>query len=180
MTDVLTDTAVQLTARLALAGMFAGAAWHKMRDIGAFAATLRNYRCLPAALVPAAAVSLAACEGAGAVALLAAPTAGAAMAMALLVLYSAAIGINLARGRRDIDCGCRGPAQRQPIGEWLLARNAALATAAGLLVLPERLRPLTLLDLFTIGAALAALALLWAAAHRLREQPQPMLGAARE
>ena len=45
---------------------------------------------------------------------MATPHAAAAAAL-LLALYAGAIGVNLARGRRDIDCGCGGPASRQPI-----------------------------------------------------------------
>ena len=55
--------------------------------------------------------------------------AAAALMLALLALYSAAIAVNLLRGRRDIECGC-GAATHVPLSGWLLARNAALMAAA--------------------------------------------------
>jgi hypothetical protein len=171
------DTAIQLTLRLALAAMFAAAALHKARDLRAFAATLRNFRCTPAVAVPAAAVALVAVELAVAVALLAAPRPGAGAALALLALYSGAIGLNLARGRRDIDCGCLGPGHRQPLSEWLLLRNGAAAAAAGLLLLPEQARPLGIVDAVTVVAASFALALLWTAGNQLLEHAPRLRGA---
>lgn len=56
--------------------------------------------------------------------------AAAAGMLALLVLYSVAIAINLLRGRRDIGCGCAGAATHVPLSGWLLARNAALMAGA--------------------------------------------------
>ena len=44
----------------------------------------------------------------------------------LLALYAGAMAVNLARGRRDLDCGCAGPGVRRPVGEGLLIRNGAL------------------------------------------------------
>ena len=58
--------------------------------------------------------------------------------MLLLSLYTAAIVLNLARGRRDIDCGCGGPGSRQTLHEWLVWRNLAYLTLA-LLALPPPL-----------------------------------------
>jgi hypothetical protein len=96
-------------ARLVLAGVFAAAALHKWRDLSAFSAALGAHRLVPDALVPALARAFAACETSIAAGLVwtasAAPAAGAAAA--LLALYSGAIAINLARGRREIECGCR-------------------------------------------------------------------------
>jgi hypothetical protein len=94
---------------------------------------------------------------------------GAVAAIALLALYSAAIALNLARGRRDIDCGCLGPGHRQPLSEWLVARNAAAAIAAATLLAPVDGRPWSWLDALSVSACAACLALLWAAANRLLE-----------
>lgn len=171
------DLAVHLTVRILLAAMFAAAARHKAEDFPTFAATLRAYRCLPAVAVPAVAALLVAAEATAAFALLAWPVAGAAATIALLTLYSAAIALNLARGRRDIDCGCRGPGHRQALSEWLLARNAALVAAAALLLRPAQPRPLTAIDAFTIGGAVSALALLWVAANQLLERTPSAAGA---
>lgn len=166
--DVLTDSAVQLAMRLALAAMFAAAALHKLRDPRRFAETLRNYRALPEAAAPTAAAALVVAELAVAAALvLPTPVLGATGALSLLAVYSAAVGVNLARGRRDIDCGCLGPGHRQPLSEWLLVRNGMAAVAAAALLLPETARPLGWIDTLSLAAALASLSLLWVAGNQL-------------
>lgn len=48
-------------------------------------------------------------------------------AVALLLLFAAAMAINLARGRADIDCGCGQSFLKQTLSWSLVARNAALA-----------------------------------------------------
>ncbi len=169
--NTIADPALQLVFRVALAAMFAAAALHKMRDLASFAATLRNYRLLPDALAAIASPALPATELLLAVGLLALPSSRpvAVGALLLLGLYSAAIAVNLLRGRRDIDCGCLGPGHRQPLSEWLLVRNAAAALAAAALLVPGNARNLGWLDALSITGSLAALALLWSAANRLLE-----------
>jgi len=164
------DPALQWLLRAGLALLFASAAWHKLRAPKAFATTLERYRLLPVAGVAPAAAVLGALEAAVAVWLvlpLAAPAGAGFAAAALLALYSAAIAINLARGRREIDCGCSGPARRQPIRPWLLARNGVVAVAALALALPTLSRDLHWVDATTLGGGLVALALLWQAVHAL-------------
>lgn len=55
--------------------------------------------------------------------------AGACAAFALLVVFSAALGVNLARGRQP-DCRCFGQLHSTPASSRTLVRNAALATLA--------------------------------------------------
>lgn len=170
---VLTDPAVQAALRLALAAMFATAAAHKAAAPRAFAATLRNYRLLPDRLCGGAAALLLAAELATAAALLAAPgSAGPLGAIALLSLYSGAVAINLARQRRDLDCGCLGPGHRQPISGWLLARNAVAAAAAAIALRPASPREIGPIDVVSIAAFVVAVALLWLAANRLLAAPR--------
>lgn len=163
------DPIVHAILRVALALLFATAAWHKARDPAAFAATLRDYRLLPAALAPAAARLLIALEATACAALLAPPAdpLGPALALVLLALYSGAIAWNLARGRRHIDCGCLGPGRRQPLSSWLLARNALLLAGAALLWHEPAARALHPVDAVSGAGSVALLALLWSAAHRL-------------
>ncbi len=100
--------------------------------------------------------------------LLSATRAGAALLMAvLLATFSAAIAINLARGRREIDCGCFGPALRQTLSGWLLARNAMLLAAAAVLAAPAGVRPLGFADFVTIGFGAATLMVLYASMNYL-------------
>ena len=167
------DPVVTLLARLGLALLFAVAALHKLRDRQRFEGIVADYRLLPDALVPVTAVGLPAAEIALAVGLLASVTApGAALAATgVLAVYSVAIGVNLARGRRDIDCGCGGPGQA--LHPWLLGRNAVLAGVCLVAALPVAGRPLTGVDLVTLALGLVALALLWLASAELASLARP-------
>jgi hypothetical protein len=173
------DPALGAALRGALALLFAVAALHKLRDPLAFRAAFLDYRVLAAPLARALAPLVPAAETAAALALLAPAFAGRALlgaeglraagpllAAGLLGLYGAAIALNLARGRRHVDCGCLGPALRQPLSGWLVARNALLAGAALACLLPAAPRALVWLDALTVGAAVALLALLWSGAHQ--------------
>src|SRR5439155_1227195 len=113
------DPVIDVTLRTALALLFSVAAGHQLQDLGRFRATLVEYRLLPAGLVPLAAALVVAVEVAAAGALLVpgARAAGLVSAATLLVVYGAAVAINLARGRRDIDCGCAGPAGGLMVGK---------------------------------------------------------------
>lgn len=159
--------------RLALALLFAVSCAHKLRDFPRFVATLRDYRVLPAALAAPAAILVLAAEGATAAALLVPPLQQAAGggALMLLALYSAAIGANLVRGRRHIDCGCLGPARRQPLSGWLLARNALLGLGALSLLADTTARALTWIDLLSVAASVCVAALVWNAANALATAP---------
>ena len=88
-------------------------------------------------------------------------------AAGLLALYAAAIGINLWRGRADIDCGCAGPDQAQPLRPVLLARNSALVALALVASVAPVARDLTLFDGFVTLAAAAVALLIYAAADGL-------------
>jgi hypothetical protein len=90
-------------------------------------------------------------------------------AVALLVLYSVAIAINLVRGRREIDCGCFGPAARVPLSGGLVARNALLIGAAALVSLPVGARPLVWVDAFSVIVVVAVTTILWISFWRLSE-----------
>jgi hypothetical protein len=161
------DPALSALLRACLALLFAVAAAHKLRSPRAFAARLAGYRLLPGAAALPVGLALAAAELAVAAALClpALSRAGAIAAALLLWLYAGAIAVNLARGRREIDCGC-GMAER-PLGADLLLRNAVLSALALLAALPVAPRALGALDLWTVACASAAAALLFAAADGL-------------
>ncbi len=172
------DPAIHVALRLSLALLLLGAFRHKVRDVAGFRAAVANYRILPAGAVTAGAALLLAGELGVGIALLV-PGLGAAAALAaamLLTLYSVAIGVNLVRGRRDIDCGCSGPGARRSLGEGLLVRNAVLIATAALCAVPMSGRSLVWLDALTVTGGAAGLALLYGAldaalanAPRLRE-----------
>lgn len=173
------DPALDASLRVGLALLLAAAALHKGRDPGAFRLALAAYGVLPATAVPAAAALVTLGEAAAAVALVApllsatgsASTgalraAGPLLGAALLALYGAAIAGSLARGRRDLDCGCLGPAARQPLSGWLVARNALLVAAALVCLLPMAARTLVWVDAVSVIGAAALGTLVWSGAHQ--------------
>jgi uncharacterized membrane protein YphA (DoxX/SURF4 family) len=165
----MSDPAVTAVLRLGLCLLLGNAAFHKLRDPGRFRETLRDYRLLPDAWVALLAGFVPVVELGLAAALLVpsvAPPAAAACA-ALLALYSGAIAVNLAQGRRHIDCGCSGPAQPQMLSGWLLVRNALLIASAVVAGLPVSPRPWLWIDTLSLGASLLGASLLWLASTRL-------------
>lgn len=125
------DTVLCAAVAFFMTLLFAGAAWHKLSDLAAFERVLLGYRLLPAAVCRWLARLVPGLElGAAGLALaslwLPSLRAPAALACALLLgTYAGAMGINLLRGRRDIDCGCGGPGER-PLSWSLVVRNLVL------------------------------------------------------
>jgi hypothetical protein len=166
---VSVDPVIAVTLRCLLTLLFAAAAWHKLADLTAFRIVLYDYRVLPPAWVTPATALVIVVELALAAALpwaASAPVA-APIAMALLAAYAIAIGINLARGRRTLECGCAPSAYRQPLSEWLLLRNAVLMGVAWLTWLPVSPRAWAGVDWLTVTGAVVSGAMTWAAAQRL-------------
>jgi hypothetical protein len=166
------DPAFEHVLRGALALLLASGAAEKLRDLPRFRAAVAGYALLPERAANAASLAFALAEAALAGALLAPSGLGmrapALVAAALLfAVYGAAIAINLARGRRAIDCGCGGPAARVPLSGWLLARNALLVAVALACAGGAAPRALAAADAITIAGGVAALALLWIASHGL-------------
>jgi thiol-disulfide isomerase/thioredoxin len=126
---------IAIAARLLLAAVFGTAAIMKARDGARLRAGLVDFG-VPAAVAGPGGALLVAAESVTALALLWGPAAriGAATGLALLVVFSAAIVVNLARGRAPA-CNCFGQLHTAPIGWSTVARNVALgAIAAALLV----------------------------------------------
>jgi hypothetical protein len=167
------DPALDLALRAGLASLFATSALAKLRDLGGFAGAVAGYRLLPAwAAAPGAAAFVAAELALAAVLFVPALRAVASVGAAgLLLLYGVAIALNLARGRREIDCGCGGFSGRQALSEALVLRNALLAAAALASALPVTPRTLGWLDALTVCGAVASAALLYAAANLLVARP---------
>ena len=158
-----------IASALAVAVLLASAATHKLRAPGRFAKQLADYQLLPEALVRLIGRVIPLLELLIAFALLV-PFSRAIAAVgsaALIALYASAIGINLWRGRRDIDCGCAGPDQAQPLRPILLARNAVLVALALLASTTPIVRDLGFFDGFVTVAASAVALLIYAAADGL-------------
>ncbi len=165
------DPVFELSVCFALALLFGAAAWHKVSDRVRFRAVVDAYDLLPSWLASPAARLLPALEASVAVALLYPPSrhAAAIVAVPLLSVYTAAIFVNIVRGRREIDCGCFTASSRVPLSNWLVLRNVVLIAAACILLLPIRGRTLVWVDGLTIATALITMSLLWAAGQRLAQ-----------
>jgi hypothetical protein len=158
-----------IASALAISVLLASAATHKLRAPARFAKQLADYQLLPGALVRPSARLIPLLELAIAFALLVPLSRGwaALSAASLIALYAAAIGINLWRGRRDIDCGCAGPDQAQPLRPILLLRNSVLVALALLASVAPIARDMTVFDGFVTLAASAVALLIYAAADGL-------------
>jgi len=163
------DPTIVCTISAALALIFAASAAMKFLDLNEFRGAVENYRIVPEQLSGVIALAVPIAEIVGAIGLLL-PTmhrGAAILLLMLLIVFSAAVAINLLRGRRNIDCGCFGPMLRQQLSWWLPARNLALIAMLAIAILPAYARSLTPLDLATIILAATALALLYVAANYL-------------
>lgn len=149
--------------------LFLVAAIHKLRDLRRFREVFAAYRLLPLAAGRALAPVVPALELAVAAGLLFDNLRMPALwiGIALLLLYVAGIAVNLARGRRDLDCGCAGPYDRRPIAAWMIWRNLAIAVALAGALLPWSERPLVLTDAVTVGFGTACCALAYLCLDRL-------------
>ena len=128
MVAVLPLLGVAASVAVALLLGFAGI--DNLRHRALLPGVIANYRLLPDALVSPAAALLPAVEllVAAALVLGLAPLAPLA-AIVLLLVFAAAMAINIGRGRRHIDCGCGHAGLRQQLGWGQVGRNVALAAA---------------------------------------------------
>jgi Methylamine utilisation protein MauE len=175
------DPAVGHIVTLDLAALLAWAAFHKLRAAREFFEVLTAYRLLPRRAASAALHLLPALELLTALGLIVpwSRRSACVAAAGLLLMYGCAIGINLARGRRDLDCGCSLASGRRPIAAWMLMRNGAMAWAALAVALPWSVRPLAWVDMMTIVAGASAAALLCASIDALLGRVAPAAATAR-
>ena len=180
---------VLLLARVLLTAVFIIASLAKLADLSGSRQALHDFG-VPARLAAPFGVLLPLCELAVAVALLPAVSAwwAAVGALALLLLFVAGIGYNLARGRTP-DCHCFGQLHSAPAGWSTLTRNLVLAVlAAGVVVFGRTssgLDPVSWLGILALTLrlellggvlVLAALAVtLWLLTHVLRQQGRLLL-----
>lgn len=121
-----------LFLRLLLALLFFSTAWSKLKKMGEHIGIVKDYQILPDRLAAPFAKGEVYVELALSVLLVtglfqqAAALAGAG----LLLLYTTAIVINLARGRTEISCGCGGAAGNHQLSGLLVLRNACLIAMA--------------------------------------------------
>src|SRR5581483_8184403 len=126
--------ALILLARLLISSVFLFAGVAKVLDRGASKKSLLEFG-VPNRLASPSAIFLPIAEILVGLCLITARFAvyGLAGALVLLAVFTAAIAIALARGRKP-DCHCFGQLQSKPIGWPLLARNSALAAVPAALL----------------------------------------------
>jgi len=160
---MMLDPAVGLLVTATIALLFGSASMHKLRDLKRFEEIFSAYGVLTVVsrlrlswLVPVLELAIA-------VGLLFDATRmfAAGLGAGLLLVYAAAIAVNLQRGRRDLACGCGGPNDRNPIAPWMVGRNVALALMLGCAWVPWTSRPLGLTDAVTVVFGLLTLALVY-------------------
>jgi len=150
----LLDPVLGHSAAASLGALLLLGAADKLRDAARFRAVVEDYALLPPALVPAFALALPLIELLAGLLLLPSATRapGAALAAAVLALVTAAVLINLRRGRSAIDCGCGGAAHT-PLSAALVVRNGVLLLVAAAAALPATARATVWLDLAAVGCA---------------------------
>lgn len=121
------DPVIQIIMMAVVSAIFIVAVAHKLVSIQTFKDQLNDYKLISERWVPLFALLIPVFE-AGSVFLYLYPetrSIGGVALVSLLLIYIGAIGINLLRGRSEIDCGCAGKKQ-QHLGSWLLLRNSII------------------------------------------------------
>lgn len=145
--------------------VFVRALLHKISSFEEHIGTVRDYRVVSNARLAGIAVVVA--EALTVAGLLWPTTRAAAtvLAIALLMLYSGAIAINLLRGRTTIDCGCGGGGQG--ISPLHVVRNLVLIAIAAPLVLLDSAMPIQLSASFAVVGCVLVLWLTFLAFDQL-------------
>jgi len=153
--------------------VFATAAAEKLRHRAVLRGVISNYRLLPDfAVAPVAALQAPVELVLGLMLLTGVAQPYAPLgAMTLLLLFAAAMAINIKRGRSHIDCGCGGVSLRQPLRWSLIVRNVLLTV----LLLPSLAATDSVaLPVLAAGAGAGiAFFLLYTVANALAALPRP-------
>ncbi|OYQ29563.1 hypothetical protein CHU93_07550 [Sandarakinorhabdus cyanobacteriorum] len=158
------DPTLLLSVRFGAALLFATAAWHKVVGWPRITGVIAAYRLAPERASTVIAALLVGLEIGAALAAALSPV-GLYGAAALLLLYAGAIGLNMWRGNRFIDCGCLGFARGRPqLKPAMVVRNMALAGVALVAATQSaQARPLVWIDYLSVAGCLLCGALIYAA-----------------
>lgn len=164
---------------IGIALLFAVAGIHKLRDLPRFTEALAAYRVLPDALARRLAWLIPCLELALTLGLLWEPSRrmAAISAIAVLIAYASGLAVNLARGRRELDCGCGIARRRRSIAPWMVWRNLLLAAALAVAAMPWSRRAFELWDFLTVMGGLCVAMTLYAAVDRLQGEVAPRITA---
>src|SRR5271157_3144482 len=122
MESPLLDPAFGYLIVLGIGLLLAAAGSHKLRSRAAFAEVFAAYGVLPDPLARRTAWCIPCVELGAAAGLLWEPSRRFALlaAMVLFIAYASVMAFNLARGRRELDCGCGAPGRRRSIAAWMV------------------------------------------------------------
>jgi len=135
----LRHPAVLRIAQIAIGCFFLAAALGKIADLPAFSLQIHNFHLAPVWGENLIAIMLPWIELVAGLALVlgVAPRAGAIVVLALMVLFTVAVGSAWARGL-DFKCGCFGKADASTIGARKFIENVALTALAAVATLRAR------------------------------------------
>jgi uncharacterized membrane protein YphA (DoxX/SURF4 family) len=139
MTALLRHPVVIRIAQLAIGLLFLAASLSKIADLPAFALQVQHYRLLPLAAVNPLAITLPWIELIAGLALVLGvrPRSGAWITLALMVVFTFAVGAALARGL-DFECGCFGTVDAAHIGLAKMLQNVGMLALAAVASLERR------------------------------------------
>ena len=146
LSEWLSHPWLTVRVQIALGAIFVVAALPKVLDPPSFAHMIYNYRLVPGAAVNALALVMPWVEILVGLALILGvwPREAAALAGLLLLVFIAAIGLNLVRGHA-VDCGCfdvhsAGKSREELVSEmrWVLIRDAAMLLLVAQVLLARR------------------------------------------
>jgi uncharacterized membrane protein YphA (DoxX/SURF4 family) len=135
----LAHPVVLRVCRLAIGLIFVGSALAKIGDTGALAQQVHNYRLVPLWSENLLAMTLPWIELLAGLSLVLGvrARAGSLVALASLLVFTAAIGVAMTRGL-DFECGCFGTADATRIGWVKLAENLGMLVLAAVGTLKPR------------------------------------------
>jgi len=180
---LLLDPVVGRAVGAAVSVIFLTGGWQKLHDLPLFKANVENYRLLPDGLTWVVAPFLAFWELAAGVLVLFGPTrtVAAELTVGLLLVVTAAVVMNLMRGRTEIDCGCGslgGHVGDQTLSWGLVIRNGVLVVGALLTLGEHAARVLVWIDYLSVAGGTLGLLGLYVIANQLMAN-QPRLKALR-
>jgi uncharacterized membrane protein YphA (DoxX/SURF4 family) len=166
------DPVVFNIVNVCLGILFLSSGLQKLLNRQSFAAILEQYALLPAIILTPAAVIIPWLELACGLALLSPDLHQLAVAgiVVLLVVYAAAMLVNVRRGNVNIDCGCSFGVSQQTISMPLVWRNSLLAIIALSLFAPLGNREVGLFDYGVMVLGIIQFSLLYLIANTLMAQ----------
>jgi len=155
--------------------LFAHAGIHKLRGVARFTDAFSAYRVMPRPLDRPVALAIPVLELAIALMLLWEPSRRLAMlgGIGVLIAYAAGMALNLARGKRDLECGCGSGYNRRSIAAWMVWRNLLLVLPLCIALLSWSARPFDASDILTFAGGLAVCTTLYGTIDRLLGDVRP-------